>query len=321
MIHLPQKLSIQDFLKKKISCSIGFLGGRTFQYENVRFKLKEIVHLALTQSSSENNLSTLLSKIRKIDAKGDKKLQKTCPLSKLLTTLRRFLGNWGFDKSELLERLEIRTSQNSTELLAKTHSIAKQKTAEMLPSSVNDYASTGKKIMNTYEKTADPKIRQLELMRRNFGGDRQSYLSFSMRGLAFIATYLKRKNNVENLFVCDHWEVFQSKLEELCNGNWSGKAALVIPTRGIRDWAVSVPESQHKATICIEKIANQPIKIYYLDSDPTPPKEDWNKSASELKKEADLCLVDTALWAISHSKIKFDQVKFYYYPGSVTSFL
>lgn len=149
----------------------------------------------------------------------------------------------------------------------------------------------------------------LQLMAPNYGLN-GNFISFSMQGLAVIASDLKQKHHLEHLYVCDSVEAFQDKLLEMSNAE-DFKASFVIPARAL-SWSWSrVQESQHKASVLVEKKEGK-LKIVYMDSEPREVNE------SLLSKEVSaLSHLDTeegspsfaTFWAITHSGIDMNNVE------------
>lgn len=153
----------------------------------------------------------------------------------------------------------------------------------------------------------------LDLMGGNYALSGNIFcLSFKMQGLALIASYLKDKHQLEHLYVCDSLEAFQSQLLQLSQSEEDLKAALVISTRGLSKYNTWVPENQHKATVCIEKV-NGKLKIFHLDSQPFDVDENLLKeNASELKEIREMSSF-AVFWAIYHSGIDVENAEFYRY--------
>ena len=84
-----------------------------------------------------------------------------------------------------------------------------------------------------------------------------------MAGVALIATYLKRKHNLNNLHVCETLAAFKNKLKEIASSQNDVKAALIIPIHQHPDEPKR--SDQHKITVGIEKIGAK-MKIVILDS-------------------------------------------------------
>lgn len=86
--------------------------------------------------------------------------------------------------------------------------------------------------------------------------------SFWMKGVAFIAAYLKAKKNIEGLFVCRELKGIESKIEEIYHNPNDQRAALIA---GLSSEYPQYP--QHKVCILIEKKAGH-LTIALLDPMP-----------------------------------------------------
>lgn len=91
--------------------------------------------------------------------------------------------------------------------------------------------------------------------------------SFWMKGVAFMASYLEAKKNVQGIFVCRDLTAIHAKIEEIHKNPSDQKVALIV---GLSNDYPQYP--QHKASILIEKRAGN-ITIAVLD----PMPENHNK--------------------------------------------
>lgn len=89
-----------------------------------------------------------------------------------------------------------------------------------------------------------------------------SNFSFYMKGIAFIASYLQSKKNIQGLFVCRGMQGVHDKIEELHQNPADQKMALIV---GDSEKIPSYP--QHKVAILLEKKAGI-ITIALLDPMP-----------------------------------------------------
>lgn len=102
--------------------------------------------------------------------------------------------------------------------------------------------------------------------------------SFTMNGIALIASYLSEKKRLQNFLVADTLESFSNRLKEIATGSYDGRYAFIVPgmpsgsplIRGAEDLAPNAP--QHKLCVCVEKIGHE-VKIAVLD--PMVPKLDF----------------------------------------------
>jgi hypothetical protein len=148
------------------------------------------------------------------------------------------------------------------------------------------------------------------------------YDELNMAGVAIIASYLRQKKGLNNLFVCKSQEAFQKKLDEISRLKGDTRVALVMS-----DWpevdedddkkdgeygAVTV----HKIAICIEKTGPQ-IKIAILD--PMADKEYVISPFQVLAPPKDLKYIildgiGYPLWYIFHSSLNMKNTSIYYSP-------
>lgn len=86
--------------------------------------------------------------------------------------------------------------------------------------------------------------------------------SFWMKGIAFMASYLESKKNVQGIFVCRDLRAIHLKIEEVHKNPSDQKMALIV---GLSEDYPQYP--QHKASILIEKKAGN-MTIAFLDPMP-----------------------------------------------------
>jgi hypothetical protein len=144
----------------------------------------------------------------------------------------------------------------------------------------------------------------------------------TMPGVAILATYLRKRKGLDNLFVCKSLEAFQKKLNEISRLEGNTRQALVLT-----DWP-EVDEEQdlkdgeygadiaHKLAVCIEKTGAQ-IKIVILD--PMAYDDDDNEisphlifSAAKDLKYISLEGIGYPLWYIFHSSLNLKNTSIYY---------
>lgn len=171
------------------------------------------------------------------------------------------------------------------------------------------------KVKKNYGELAK-KHTTLDLMGENYGLG--FCISFKMQGLSLIGSYLKQKHQLQNLYVCDSLEAFQHELYELLKVSQSKtdiKAAFVISTRGLVPSKGYMPENQHKATVCIEKL-NGKLHIIYLDSEPKEVNEELLKMDISRFKDRDEDKMDdgssfAVFWAIYHSGVDIEKAELF----------
>lgn len=142
---------------------------------------------------------------------------------------------------------------------------------------------------------------------------------FYMPGLALIATYLKQKNNLKDLYVCDTLIAFQEKLKAIANSPNDERVALVIPLRPL---IINIPnqyyQSQHKVSVCIEKIEGK-LKIVVLDESARPNtakypdplyKGQFLKPLTALKNQV-LNESECTFWFINNCDLNFETTELY----------
>lgn len=197
------------------------------------------------------------------------------------------------------------------------HGIQKQAyhyTSPQTYSSVDDFReNVEKKVAADAEKSLDrhPKV----LVHQIFQKDQ-----LAMSGIAILATYLRVKKGIDNLFVCKSLEAFQKKLDEISCLKKDIRLALVMT-----DWP-EIKEEQaqedeeyrsalaHKLVVCLEKKGPQ-IKIGILD--PMGIDDDDISPARILASASDLKFalmsgIDAILWYIYHSSLNMEQTSVYY---------
>lgn len=86
-----------------------------------------------------------------------------------------------------------------------------------------------------------------------------------MPGVAFVASRLAEKKNVQGLFVCETLESFATKLNEVALSPVDQKYAFIIPTVSSGRNAPNFP--QHKVTVCVE-MKDGELTIALLDARP-----------------------------------------------------
>lgn len=161
-----------------------------------------------------------------------------------------------------------------------------------------------KSIAKTYQKLA-AKHPELKIMGTNLSGDK-TMISFTMQGLSIIASYLKQKHNVENLFVCDSLDALQDQLKQIADSPNDIRASFIIPLKGMGKKYSFVPDNQHKATLGVEK-KNGKLKIIVLDGEPSPVKNDLlKKTPDDLKDLHDGGFVTPVFWCINQCDLKGD---------------
>jgi len=141
--------------------------------------------------------------------------------------------------------------------------------------------------------------------------------SFTMSGLAIVATYLRQKNKLEGLYVCQSLEALRVELVTISRKVENVRVALVVPTRNYlpRERYVQT-EARHRVAICVEKIGKL-MRIAVLETMGIPAKA-LNPSivrahAADLKKtQVNLC--EVVFWYIFHSRLDFENTKIYHVP-------
>ena len=91
-----------------------------------------------------------------------------------------------------------------------------------------------------------------------------------MSSVAIIGTYLRRKNEIEHLYICSSIQALQEKLREISTMVGDIRAAFVLPNgvesqKKISTSIYHLGDSEHKVAVCLEKIGAD-IKIVILDS-------------------------------------------------------
>lgn len=96
--------------------------------------------------------------------------------------------------------------------------------------------------------------------------------SMWMPGVAFIASYLAAKKNINGLFVCQTLEAFSTQIKEIALSDADQRSAFIVGTFQSGFYNQFPPDfkpnfPQHKATVCVEKKAGQ-LTIALLESMP-----------------------------------------------------
>jgi len=144
--------------------------------------------------------------------------------------------------------------------------------------------------------------------------------ALNMPGVAIVASYLRERKALDNLFVCKSLEAFQKKLEEVSLLEGNTRLALVLTDRPEVEKTNDKKDGEygavtiHKLAICIEKSGPQ-IKIAVLD--PMADKEDVISpfqvhAATKDLKYIYLDGIGYPLWYLFHSSLDMTNTTIYY---------
>lgn len=304
--------SIHSFAEAKITYNVGKPNhaGRTFtigfKNENgedvtTTVKFKELVdHFhKLSKHADGKELIDTYVKLKKVNRDANRALGKESGWYQIKTGFHRLSNLFRKNHDVLLDKaLKNKTIEANWDYIK-----AKLPDYRSLSGfSRSAQVDKAEGIAKTYEKLA-AKHPDLKLMNKNLSGDR-SMVSFTMQGLSIIASYLKQKHHLENLFVCDSLDAFQEQLKQIDESPNDMRASFVIPLKGMGKAYKFVPPNQHKATIGVEKKDGK-LKIIYLDGQPEDVKADvLKKSPEELKNLVDGRFATAAIWCINQCELK-----------------
>ena len=144
--------------------------------------------------------------------------------------------------------------------------------------------------------------------------DFSSNTNLSMKGIAIIATYLREKKNLTNLFVCETRESLQLTLANFSRSTTDVRASFIFPTCKYNPPYAQETETEHIVTIGFEKTGAK-IKVVFFES--------LGMTASEIKpdiiqddaKKLERTKIDfdnAALWYIFHSKLNMANTSVYF---------
>lgn len=310
--------TIQSFSDATISYNVGKPNGVgrsfTINFTNATgdkvtttVKFKELVDQFCKlskKSDSEDSIKQAYSKLKTVNQDANRILGKQSGWYKFRTSFHRLSNIFRKDHDVLLDRA---LSKKSIELPKTTtwydDIIAKLPDYRSLSGfSRSLQVSKAANIEKTYQRLA-AKHPELTLMGVNFSRNK-AMVSFTMQGLSIIASYLKQKHQVENLFVCDSLEAFQAQLKQIADSPNDIRASLVIPLKGMGKGSSKKPSYQHKAIVAVEKKDGK-LKIIYLDGEPGPvEKELLEKSPHELKSLEKGGYSTPVFWCINQCQIK-----------------
>lgn len=312
--------NIQSFSEATITHHVGKPNrvGRTFTINftnetgekvSTTVKFKELVdqfRKLSKHADSEDSIKQAYIKLKIVNQDANRILRKQSGWYKFRTSIHQLSNIFRKDHDFLLDRALTKKSIDLPKTTAwHDDIIAKLPDYNSLSGfSRSVQVKKAKDIAKTYDKLA-LKHADLHLMNDNLSGDK-TLVSFTMQGLSIIASYLKQKHKVENLFVCDSLEAFQDQLKIIADSPNDMRASFVIPLKGMGKHYYYVPANQHKATICVEK-KDEKLKIIYLDGQPAPVMNDLlKKSASELKGLNDGGFATPIFWCIDQCDLKGD---------------
>lgn len=298
-------------------------GGRLFTITSddgvIQLRFKELTdHYAelIKNSDDEEQIKAGYVKLKKIHFESNRLLQKHgTGWYKFCTSIKRISNLFRKDHDKFLDGL----------LRKKRYALPETKTwydkiisklpnyKEKFTYSDNYQWNRGMDLVKRYNKLQQ-KHPNLILMKKNFSGGCVDFKSFSMPGLAVIASYLKQKHEVDNLFVCDSLEAFQHQLHQLSQKPGDFRASMIISVRGMSSKWHFVPENQHKVAIGFEKIGDQIRLISFESGGSSVQTELLNKSAMELYDYIDPAnhLDSTPIfWSINQSNLNLDNVSLY----------
>lgn len=312
--------NIQSFSEASITHHVGKPNrvGRSFTINftnetgnkiSTTVKFKELVdhfRKLSKQGDREDSIKQAYSKLKIVNQDANRILRKQSGWYKFRTSIHQLSNIFRKDHDFLLDRT----------LTKKSIDLPKTTTwHDEIIAKIPDYNSLAgfsrsvqidkaNSIANTYQNLA-AKHPDLKLMGTNLSGGK-SMISFTMQGLSIIASYLKQKHHLENLYVCDSLDAFQDHLRQIANSDNDTRASFVIPLKEMGKQFLFVPDNQHKATIGVEKKDGK-LKIIYLDGDPQPIQNDLlNKSPLELKDLVDGGFSAPVFWCISQCHLKGD---------------
>lgn len=277
-------------------------------------KFKELVdhfHKLSQTTSDKDSIKEIYIKLKVINQDANHALRKQSNWYKFRTCVHRLSNLFRKDHDVILDEI----------LTKKGIDLPKTTTwyDDIIHNISDDYRSLGffsknlqaykaNSIAITHQKLSG-KHPELKLMNKNYNGNQTEMISFTMQGLSIIASYLKQKHQIENLFVCDSLDAFQEKLKEIANNPNNTRASFVIPLKGMGRQYSLVPDNQHKATIGVEKKDGK-LKIIYLDGQPSPVNKDiLKKPAKHLKTLRDAGFATPVFWCINQCML--DDVEIY----------
>lgn len=309
--------SIQSFSEATISHHIGKPNrvGRSFTINftdatgnkvATTVKFKELVdHFRkLSRNGDEDAIKQSYFKLKTVNQDANHLLRKQSNWYQFRTSIHRLSNVLRRDHDVLLDRTLTKKSIDLPKTTTWYDDII-----EELPDyrSLTGFSrslqvSKAARIAKKHQKLA-AKHPELNLMGTNLSRD-ASMVSFTMQGLSIIASYLKQKHQVENLYVCESLEAFQEQLKLIDESPNDMRASYIIPLKGMGKNFHFVPAHQHKATICVEKKEGK-LKIIYLDGEPSPIQESsLHKSPDEIKHLSNGGFSTPVFWCINQCKLK-----------------
>lgn len=138
--------------------------------------------------------------------------------------------------------------------------------------------------------------------------------TLNMPAVALIATYLKEKKGLDGLYVCSSLEAFRDQLSLLSEMKDGEKKAFIIAARPWSEHFNDIPDTQHKVSICVEKIKGR-LHIAVLNSQPHPGDRQitlFKKSVEDIRNGKGISLTGVIFWYIFQSNLNLENVELYY---------
>lgn len=138
--------------------------------------------------------------------------------------------------------------------------------------------------------------------------------NLSMKGIAIIATYLREKKNLTNLFVCETREALQLALANFSRSPTDVRAAFIFPTCKYDPPYEQETETQHIVTIGFEKKGSKTKVVFFesLGMNTSEFKPDIIQTDAKELKETKIDFDNAALWYIHHTQLNMANTAVYF---------